>query len=92
MSNRISVPISNGFRLVAEQSSNPDYPREIYIGIEDAQGAWVQDLVIVMNTYRYKKDGQLDYTDDRFDIMVYGDHRNEDYTEKIQVHLREDDI
>ena len=33
MSKRIVIPLPNGFKLVAEGSTDPNYPYEIYVGI-----------------------------------------------------------
>ena len=87
-SKRITVPLTHGLKLVAETSGDPEYPREMYIGIEDRAGCWVQDIVIVMNNYHYKSDGQLDYMDDAFKVLVYEDENNDDATRELLIRLR----
>ena len=71
MNNRVEIPISGGLKLVAEQNTDPNYSRELYVSIEDSDGAWVQDLVCVQNEYRYKEDGELEYSEDNMRVMVW---------------------
>ena len=87
---RFSIPLMHGFCLTAEASGDPNYPMELYIGIEDSNGCWVQDLVVVSKNYHYKSDGQIDYTDDAFKILVYADNRRDDCTDEFLVPLRDD--
>ena len=89
LTERISIPLADGLLLTAEKSNDPNYPRELYIGIEDKDHGWVQDLVIVQQTYRYKDDGQLDYNDRNFTVYLYEDNGRDDYTRSFSVDLRE---
>lgn len=90
MSRRIEIPLFHGLKMVAETSGDPQYPMEMYIGVEDRNGAWIQDLAVVMKNYHYKPDGQVDYTDDSFRVLVYGDNKMDDRTDEITITLRED--
>lgn len=91
MENRIEIPVGNGLKIVAEQNSDPDYSRELYVGIVDADGAWIQDLVCVQNEYRYKPDGQMDWVDGLFRVMVWSDPGQDDLTNEFVVPLRDDE-
>ena len=88
--NRIEIPITGGRKLVAEQNCDPDYSMELYVGIEDSDGSWIQDLVCVQNDYRYKPDGQLDWKDGMFRVIVWADHMSEDMTDEFVIPLWED--
>ena len=88
---RIEIPVSNGMKIVAEQNQDPAYDRELYIGIVDRDGAWIQDLVCVQNEYRYKPDGQMDWVDGSFRVMVWSDPRQDDLTDEFVVPLRDDE-
>lgn len=41
---RIAIDLPNGLKLVAEQNQDPDFPNEIFVGIENGDGVWLQDL------------------------------------------------
>lgn len=84
---QIRIPLLNGLYIVADPGSDPDYPMELYIGIEDSNGVWIQDLAIVMKNYRYKPDGQVDYSDDAFRVLVYEDNESDDYTTEHVIKL-----
>ena len=72
---------------VAEQNADPQYSREMFIGIEDADGAWLQDLAIVRSSYRYDGD-KVVWNDEQFDVMVFGEEDEEDFTEEFNIQLR----
>ena len=90
MPDRIEIPLANGLKLVAERGANPDYPKEMYIGVEDGSGVWIQDLAIVMDAYRYDADGKVEYTNDSFKLMLFEDSNDEDCTQEIYIRLRDD--
>lgn len=89
--NRIEIPVGNGLKIVAERNSDPDYNQELYVGIVDADGAWIQDLVCVQNEYRYKPDGQMDWVDGSFRVMVWADKDQDDLTHEFTIPLRDDE-
>lgn len=87
---RIEVPLSHGLKLVAESSTDSSYPRELYVGIADSDDVWLQDLAVVMNSYTYDLAGQMEYIDNKFKVLVYGDETVDDFTDEVHIKLRED--
>lgn len=85
--NRIEINLQNGYRLVAEANIDPNYPNEIYVGIINDNGQWIQDLAIIQNDYSYNDDGDIVYSEDKFNIYVYEDNTQEDYTNKFNIDL-----
>lgn len=81
-SNRIEIPLVFGMKLVAEANEDPEFAQEIYVGIEDKDGVWIQDLAVIQKSYHFKPDGQIDWSDDLFNVLVYADQNREDYTHK----------
>ncbi len=88
--NRIEILLSNGYKLVAEQNSDPNFSREMFIGIEDSNGAWCQDLAIVRSSYHYEGD-EVIWNDEQFDVDVFGDETGEDFTEMFPIRMRPQD-
>ena len=86
--NRIIIELSNGYKLVAEQNPDPSYNREIFVGILDANGVWHQDLAIVRSSYTIDED-KVVWKDNQFDVLVYGDKDNEDFTDDFSIGLYE---
>lgn len=81
--NRIVIPLANGFQLVAERNTEPDFRKEISVHIVDPDGVIHQDLVVV----RPQQDENLNYDDENFDILVYADETTEDFTHHMEVGL-----
>ena len=73
--NRIEINLGGGLKLVAERNSNSNYDREIYIGLEH-NGAWMQDLALVRPD---------EHTADSFNVLVWGDADDEDYTNYFEI-------
>lgn len=88
--NRIVIELPNGYKFVAEQNSDPSYCREIFVGILDANGVWHQDLAIIRNSYIIDED-KVVWKDNQFDVLVYGDKDNEDFTDDFSISLYEPD-
>lgn len=87
--NRIEIELPNGYKLVAEQNTDPQYSREMFIGIVDAAGVWWQDLAVVRSSYHY--DGEnIVWDDKQFDVLVFGNEDNEDFTEDFSIGLHEE--
>ena len=86
-SNRLEVPLGNGFRIVAERNTDSSYDREIFIGITDGNGVWWQDLAIVRTAYEIDSNLKTVWNDDKFEVLVYSDQNNEDYTHKFAIGL-----
>lgn len=82
--NRIQVDLANGNKLVAECGYDPNYPREIFIGIESEGGVWVQDLAYVSQKYSYVTD-EIVYDDNNMSVKVYADQYTEDYTHDFTI-------
>ena len=85
---RIVIPLSDGLSIVAERGNDPNYPRELFIGIVRDDGVWYQDLAIVRNAYHYDDDSyDVVYDDDKFEVLVYADENDEDYTDRFEIDL-----
>lgn len=82
---RIIKDLGNGFSLCVEAGENPDYPNEVYIGLIDKHGVWVQDLVIVQESYAYAKDGKTIFDPDEIAVSVFADEASEDYTDQFKI-------
>lgn len=81
MNNRIEIDL--GFAtLTVDKSADPNFPREIYIGLEKG-GQWIQDLVIVTHKNRYEE-GELVY-EEGIRVLVYADKDSEDYTNEFNI-------
>lgn len=87
MEGKIVIPLSNGYELVAEQNTDPNYRNEIFIGITDGNGVWWQDLAVVRNAYEIGDDLGVRWKEDEFDVLVYSDENNEDFTHDFTVGL-----
>ena len=77
---KIKVPLrpDNKYFLTAEAGRSIGYP-EIFIGIEDDEGVWIQDLAVAGGEYEY--DDTLKVTrKDTVYVNVYADAGREDYT------------
>lgn len=87
--NRVEIGLGNGCKLVAEQNTDPNYSREMFVGIEGPDGAWLQDLAVIRSAYHYKGDVPV-WNDKQMEMLVYGDEDSEDFTETFNINLRED--
>ena len=87
MEGRIVIPIGNGRKIVAEKNGG-EWDRELYIGVEDESGCWIQDLAIVRNCYHFDENSDSPvWEDDRFEVMVYADKNLSDYTDSFNIGL-----
>lgn len=84
--NRIEIQLPNGYKLVAEQNSDPQFDKEMFIGVVDANNVWVQDLAVIRNSYICSGD-RIEWKPEQFDVLVYGDKDNEDFTNGFTVGL-----
>lgn len=87
--NKFIIPLSNGYKLISEQNMG-EFNKELYVGIEAPDGAYVQDLVIIRPTYKFKEN-EVVFDADKFEILVFGDAKTEDYTDKYTVPLYKED-
>ena len=88
--NKIIIPLSNGYKLIAEQNTDSEFDKEIFVGIETETGSYYQDLCIIRPTYTFK-DEQVVFGSDVFEMLIYGDANSEDYTHKFTVPLYKED-
>ena len=88
--NKITIPLSNGYRLIAEQNTDSEFDKEIFVGIETETGSYHQDLCIVRPTYTFE-DEQVIFGSDMFEMLIYGNADSEDYTHIFTVPLYKDD-
>lgn len=88
--NKITIPLSNGYRLIAEQNIDSEFDKEIFVGIETETGSYHQDLCIVRPTYTFENENVV-FGSDMFEMLIYGDANSEDYTHKFTVPLYQDD-
>ena len=85
--NKIKKKINDDYYLIAEISTDPEIP-EIYIGIEDKNGFYIQDLTIVRPKYEYsKKDNDIKIYDETIEILTFLDECSEDYTNRGEVNI-----
>ena len=90
-SGRIGIPLANGYKLVAEQNGDPMFSNEIYVGVVSPSGVWTQDLAIIRQTYSYNGGEKVNWIDDSFDVLVYGDVDCEDFTDEFKVRVYKGD-
>ena len=84
------IKIDLGFAtLVAEKGTNKNC-REIFIGLENKAGYWIQDLAFVGQKYHYA-DGTEVVQDNGIDIRVYADKDNEYYPHHFEVGVYEEE-
>ena len=87
--NKITIPLSNGYRLIAEQNTDSEFDKEIFVGIETETGSYHQDLCIVRPTYTFENENVV-FGSDLFEMLIFGDANSEDYTHKFTVPLYEE--
>ena len=83
--NEIKIPLDEGKFLVAERDNESPFNREIYLSIKDKDGIVLQDLAIVRNAFTINETDQIEWLPHLFEIMVYADKDNEDYTNKFVI-------
>lgn len=83
----IDIKLPNGFHIIAEQNTDPVFSDEIFIGITDGNGCWYQDLAIIGRAYEIGDDLTPKFEDEKFNVFVFSDKDNEDYTHKFSVGL-----
>lgn len=88
------IKIDLGFAtLVSEQGGDPNY-NEVFIGLEDKDGVWSQDLAIIRQKYHYAKDVPVSkevVQEKGIQVLVYGDKDNEDYTHEFSIAVYEEE-
>ena len=76
MDQKIIIDLPNGDKLVAEEC--PHTGGQIAIGIM-RDNMWIQDLAVV------ETEGTENYTEDKFNVYVYGSEYDECYTERFEI-------
>lgn len=80
------IEIDLGFAtLVAEKGIDKDY-RELNVYLEDKDGMWLQDIVVIGQKYHYEKD-LAPVQDKGIVIRVWSDVNNENYTHKFNIDI-----
>lgn len=72
---RIETRLNNGNRIVVEHDTDPRLSNELYIGVVDANGVWIQDIAVVSSML----------STDKFEVLVYADAYDEDYTNRFVI-------
>lgn len=85
--NRVVVDCGD-FKIVADINTDPNY-REVFVGLEDKCGTWIQDLAIVRQQYHYEN-GDVVH-DKGINVKVYADANDEDYTHSFDVAIYEEE-
>lgn len=86
---KIIIPLDNGYKLVTERNGG-SYDKEIYVGIESPNGAYIQDLTTVRPSYRTNGNDVI-FNSDQFEVLVYSDNTIDDYTHKFDINLTKDE-
>ena len=73
--------------LVVEKGVDPNF-KEVFVGLEDKDGVWIQDLAVIGRKYHCQK-GNFVY-EDEISLKVYADKYDEDYTHEFNVGVYEE--
>ncbi|MBQ8248127.1 MAG: hypothetical protein IJZ42_13445 [Lachnospiraceae bacterium] len=73
--------------LVAETGYEKDY-KEIYVGLKEKDGTWIQDLAIIGQKYHISDDLTV-VQDKGISVKVYADKDKEDYTHDFPIDIWE---
>ena len=87
--NSFRVDLAEGFKIIVEQNTG-DYDKEIFIGVENPSGSYIQDLAIVRPVHT-SVEGKIVYSSEEFEVLVYGDAEDDNYTEKFGIRRRKED-
>lgn len=82
---KITVPLSNGYSLIVEKNTG-EFNKEVFVGIEDTTGRYIQDLAIIRPTYTFKNDNVV-FGSDEFEVLVFKDSTRDDFTDKFNIDL-----
>lgn len=86
MHGKFEIELPNGYKLIAEQNADPNYPNEIYVGVLDDRGAWHQDLAVIRAGHM---GDPFSRTNKNFEVLVYSDAYDEDYTHRFSIDMYE---
>lgn len=76
---QITIPLGNGRKLIATRNTNPDYKNEIIVSVLDSDDVWLQDLAIIRPSYSIDENLEINWSNDKFDVLVYAANDTEDY-------------
>lgn len=83
------IKIDLGFAsLIAEKGSDPNY-NEIFVGLEESDGVWLQDIAVIGEKYHYEGDTVV--PDKGISVRLYSDKDQEDYTHSFDIDIYEGD-
>lgn len=77
------IKIDLGFASLVVEAGN-DQMKEVYVGLEDSNGAWFQDLTVIGH------DGENIAYDEGIRVRVFADKDNEDYTHSFDIDIFKD--
>lgn len=81
------IKIDLGFASLVVEAGN-DQMKEVYVGLEDSNGAWFQDLTVIGQ--KYHVDGENIAYDEGIRVRVFADKDNEDYTHSFDIDIFKD--
>ena len=81
------IKIDLGFASLVVEAGN-DQMKEVYVGLEDSNGAWFQDLTDIGQ--KYHVDGENIAYDEGIRVRVFADKDNEDYTHSFDIDIFKD--
>lgn len=84
------IKIDLGFAtLVVEKGTEQNY-KEVFVGLEDKNGVWTQDIAVIGQKYHY--DDDLNVVQEKgIKVLVYADENNEDYTHRFDIDIYEEE-
>ena len=86
----IRVNIDGEHMLIACKNTDNDY-KEIFVGIENKDKVYQQDLAIIGCDYEYDDDLNVNIIPDKYVVKVFSDAKSEDYTHSIRIEKAEID-
>lgn len=69
---KIEIPVSKGYKIIAENIVGRQYEKELYVYVVNDKGNFTQDLAVIRPTHHYDAEWNRSWLDD-FDVYVYGD-------------------
>ena len=87
---RIIIKLTDNLNLVAGTYKD-DITDNVYVGIEDADGVYIQDLVTIYPNYRLDEQCGPDKCNGQVIVNVFGDAEDEDYTDQHLIDIRKEE-
>ena len=81
------IKIDLGFASLVVEAGN-DQMKEVYVGLEDSNGACFQDLTVIGQ--KFHVDGENIAYDEGIRVRVFADKDNEDYTHSFDIDIFKD--